>query len=60
MEELFYLTDNIFIKDNKYCYEKKNNINVIKNHNWHHLLREYGWEKLDKYWIKHLNKLSGE
>ena len=60
MEELFYLTDNIFIKDNKYYYEKRNKINVIKNHNWHHLLREYGWEKLNKYWIKTLNKLSGE
>lgn len=60
MEETFYLTENIIIKDGRYYYEENSNLKVIKNHNWHHFLKEYGWEKLNKHWIKTLNKLSGE
>ena len=55
MNEPYYLTDKIFIQNNKYFYDNQ----PIKNHNWHHLLKEYGWEKLNKFWIKKLNKLSG-
>lgn len=58
MNDSFYLTDNIFIKNNKYYYDKNNGSKLINNKNWHHLLKEYGWEKLNKIWIKRLNKLS--
>ena len=55
MNEELYLTDTIFLKDNKLYYEEKNQIKEIKKHNWHHILRSYGWEKLHKQWIKKLN-----
>jgi len=62
MEETFYLTDNIIIQNDKYYYhdEKLKKSKIIKNHNWHHLLKDYGWEKLNKYWIRCLNKMSDE
>ena len=47
-----YLTDNIFIKSKKLYYEDGDKIQEVKNHNWHRLLEEYGWEKLNKNWIK--------
>jgi len=50
-----YLTDNIFLVDNKLYYEEKQKVKEVKNHNWHHLLKDYGWEKLNKQWIKKLN-----
>ena len=54
-----YLTDNIFIDQNeKLHYEKNGIIQEVKNHNWHRLLKDYGWEKLHKNWIKKL-KQSG-
>lgn len=49
--EVFFLTDKICLKDKKLFYEDK----IIKQHNWHHYLKEYGWEKLHKKWIKKLN-----
>jgi hypothetical protein len=50
-----YLTDTVFLMNNKLYYEEKEKSDLIKNHNWHHLLKEYGWEKLNKQWIKKLN-----
>ena len=47
----YYLTDELYIKDNKLFYQEK----LVKNHNWQFLLKEYGWEKLHKKWIKKLN-----
>ena len=53
-----YLTDNIYIYNNKFYYIKNNKPSIIKKHNWHTLLNEYGWEKLNKNWIIKLNKLN--
>ena len=50
MDNIF-LTDKIVLCDQKLFYEDK----LIKSHNWHHLLKDYGWEKLHKSWIKRLN-----
>ena len=61
MSDLFYLTDQIFIKDKKYFYEGTNGkTRMIQNNNWHHLLNEYGWEKLNKQWIIQLNKVCDQ
>jgi len=50
MEEIF-LTDEIVLRDNKLFHESK----LVKSHNWQNLLKDYGWEKLNKRWIKKLN-----
>ena len=55
MDEKNYLTDSIFLQDNKTYYEEDGETKLVKNHNWHHILSEYGWEKLPKQWIKILN-----
>lgn len=52
-----YLSDNIIIKDNKTYLLTDNKENLVKKHNWHTILKDIGWEKLDKVWIKQLNKL---
>ena len=31
---------------------------LIKNHNWHHILCDIGWYKMNIQWIKKLNKLG--
>ncbi len=56
MMDKLYLTENIFSLNDKLYYEKDESIQEIKNHNWHRLLNDYGWEKLNKSWIKKLNK----
>jgi len=48
----YYLTDDLFIRDNKMYYQDT----LVKSHNWQHSLRDYGWEKLPKQWIRLLNK----
>lgn len=55
MEVKKYLTGNIFFYNNKLFYENEGGDKEVKNHNWHHILKEYGWEKLNKHWIKKLN-----
>jgi len=56
MIDRLYLTDHIFLNDNnKLYYETDNKVQEVKKHNWHRLLNEYGWEKLNKPWIKILN-----
>ena len=47
-----YLSEDIVIKEGKMFYQGT----VIKRHNWHLKLKELGWEKLSKQWIKKLNK----
>tara|TARA_B100001094_G_scaffold121359_1_gene117059 strand:+ start:8297 stop:9019 length:723 start_codon:yes stop_codon:yes gene_type:complete len=54
-KEREYLTDSIFLCNGQLFCEENNKIKEIKNHNWHHKLYEYGWEKLNKQWIKKLN-----
>ena len=49
-----YLTESIILRDNKLYNEDK----LIKNHNWHRVLNDYGWEKISKQWIRKLNKYS--
>lgn len=52
----FYLTDKIYLMDGKLFYETKNTTKQIKPHNWHTILNDYGWEKLNIRWIKKLNR----
>jgi len=59
MKDEYYLTDTIRMIDNKMEYRVDDcEFRPIKNHNWHHVLSEYGWEKIHKQWLIKLNKLS--
>ena len=58
MSEEYYLTDNIRLKDDIMEYKSGDNFKQIKTYNWHHVLNEYGWEKIHKRWIIILNRLS--
>ena len=64
MDEEYYLTDNIRLLNDKMEYRKKRNekyeFTSILKRNWHHILSEYGWEKINKKWITKLNKLSNK
>ena len=53
--EYNYLTDKLFLFQDKLYYENNGVKKEIKNHNWQHYLKDYGWEKLHKNWIKKLN-----
>ena len=57
MEE-YYLTHNIRLINNKMEYRKNDIFIPIKKYNWHHILSDYGWEKIYKPWIIILNKHS--
>lgn len=57
MEE-YYLTDNIRLYNDKMEYKKDDIFLPVKKYNWHHILNEYGWEKIPKPWILKLNQLS--
>jgi hypothetical protein len=57
MEE-YYLTDNIRLYNDKMEYKKDDIFLPVKKYNWHHILNEYGWEKIHKPWIMKLNQLS--
>ena len=54
----YYLTESIFLRDNKMYHVERENEKIITKNNWHHVLQEYGWNKLPLPWIKSLNKLS--
>ena len=54
----YYYTDNLRLKDDKMEYKLNDIFIPIKKHNWHHILNEYGWEKINKSWIIILNKHS--
>lgn len=58
MSEEYYLTDNIRFKNDIMEYRIGDNFKQIKTHNWHHVLNEYGWEKIHKRWVIILNRLS--
>jgi hypothetical protein len=53
--EPYYFTDTIFLLNEKLYHDEDNQQIEIKNHNWHKHLYEYGWEKINKKWIKLLN-----
>ena len=55
----YYLTETIYIENNSMyqCVTHNKSIKLTRN-NWHHILSEYGWEKIPLIWIKRLNKLS--
>jgi hypothetical protein len=55
---VIYLTDKIFLKDDKLFYKDDINTKDVKTHNWHHILAECGWSKINKRWITRLNKES--
>ena len=48
----YYLTEYLMIRDHKMYYQGK----LVKQHNWQNALRDYGWEKVPKPWIRLLNK----
>jgi len=56
--EAYYLTDNIRLYNDKMEYKKDDIFLPVKKYNWHHILNEYGWEKIHKPWIMKLNQLS--
>lgn len=53
-EDIFYLTDDILVKNNKIFVRKeinkKEKFFKISKNNWHIYLSEYGWEKLEASW----------
>ena len=53
----YYYTDTIYLQDTNIYYDKDNITKKVKNYNWHKILNEYGWEKLNIRWIKKLNNL---
>ncbi len=54
----YYLTDNIYIKNDEMFYSKNSKMKKVNKNNWHIILNEYGWEKIPLIWIKKLNNLS--
>lgn len=46
-----YFTEDIFMNNDIMYYKNK----PIKKHNWHHILSEIGWNKMNVNWIKKLN-----
>jgi len=53
----YYYTDTIYLQDTNIYYDKDNIKKKVQNYNWHKILSEYGWEKLNLKWIKKLNNL---
>jgi len=53
----YYYTDTIYLQDSNIYYHKDNIKKKVQNYNWHKILNEYGWEKLNLKWIKKLNNL---
>jgi len=54
----YYLTENIFFRENKMYHTIKSKEKQITSTNWHTALSEYGWSKIPLPWIKRLNVLS--
>ena len=54
----YYLTENIFLRENKMYHTIKSKEKQITSKNWHKILREYGWSKIPLPWVKELNRLS--
>tara|TARA_B000000532_G_scaffold243762_1_gene240780 strand:- start:1728 stop:2468 length:741 start_codon:yes stop_codon:yes gene_type:complete len=59
MNDEYYYTESIRLnKYNQLEYCNKDKFIQIKDSNWHHILSECGWEKINKQWIILLNRLS--
>lgn len=56
--EKFYITENLFLENKQLFLEDNDKIKKIKGNNWHIILKDYGWEKLNLKWIKKLNSLT--
>ena len=56
--DINYLSDSIFIENEQLFFINKNKKRKVTHYNWHTILNEIGWNKLNKYWIKILNRLS--
>lgn len=56
--DINYLSDNIFIENGESFFINRNKKKRITAYNWHKILNEIGWNKLNVNWIKILNKLS--
>ena len=54
----YYYTEDLRLKNDILEYKHKEDFTNVKKHNWHHILTEYGWEKINKQWIIILNKYS--
>jgi len=54
----YYYTDELRLKNDILEYKRKELFLPVKKHNWHHVLYDYGWEKINKQWIIILNKYS--
>ena len=54
----YYLTENVFIHENKMYHRDAGKIKKIMSKDWHIILKEYGWAKIPLPWIKQLNKLN--
>ena len=53
-----YITDTLKIEKDILKYNTGKEFVPIKKYNWHKILSEYGWSKINKNWIVSLNKLS--
>lgn len=58
MLEEHYITDTLKIQGDILKYSNNGIFIPIKKYNWHKILNEYGWSKINKNWIINLNKLS--
>lgn len=56
MTDNFYLTDTLYISEDKMYYETDRGPKPVKRSNWHIHLQEYGYQKLPKRWISLLNR----
>ena len=56
--DLYYLSENIYIKNNKLYLERNNKCTQVTKYNWHKILCILGWMKLPRAWIIKLNKLN--
>ena len=54
----YYYTEDLRLKNDILEYKHKEDFTKVKKHNWHHILTEYGWEKINKQWVILLNKYS--
>lgn len=51
-----YITDKLFLYNNKIYFEKGEKYIKINDYNWSQFLKDYGWIKLDIGWRKRLSK----
>ena len=55
---IYYYTGDLRLKNDILEYKRNDIFLPVKKHNWHHVLNDYGWEKINKQWIIILNKYS--